>query len=461
MPDKKISKNTVLLVACLSSFLTPFTSSSVNIALPSIDKELSLSAVDLSWIATAYLLSAAVFLVPFGRIADIYGRKKIFTIGIIINAVASLACLAVQSGTWLILLRAFQGFGAALTFGTGVAILLSVFPPNERGKVLGFNVASVYTGLSIGPITGGFLTHSIGWRSIFLLNALIGIIVVIAVLSKLKGEWQESEGEKFDLPGSIFYSVALVILVYGFSQLPDIKGYILVAGGVTGTIGFVAWELRQKYPVFKIDLFRSNKIFAFSNIAALVNYCATFAVSFLLSLYLQYIFGYSADKAGLVMIIQPVVMVIVSLFAGNLSDKLEPRVLASAGMTITTLGLVMLSFLSENSNVLYLITILVIMGIGFGLFSSPNTNAAMSAVERKYYGVASGMLGTMRLLGQTFSLATAMLLIALFIGDSQIIKEVYPLFLKSMRIAFIIFAVMCFLGIFASAVRGKSHKNEH
>jgi len=452
------TKRVVLIIAVMSSFLTPFTSSSVNIALPSIGTQLSLNAVALSWVATAYLLAAAAFLIPFGRTADIYGRKKIFRLGIIIDAVASILCAISNSGEWLIVFRALQGVGGAMIFGTGIAILTSVFPAKERGRALGISTAAVYTGLSAGPLVGGFLTGHFGWRSIFWLNALLGLVIIVVVFWKLKGEWAEAKGESFDYVGSIIYSLALVAVFYAFSVLPALWGIWLIIIGVIGLAAFVWWETRQKQPVLNISFFRNNTVFAFSNLAALINYSATFAVAFLLSLYLQYVKGFPPEHAGLILIAQPVVMVICSPIAGSLSDRIEPRIVASIGMALTTAGLVMLTFLSDVTSLQFILISLVILGLGFGFFSSPNTNAVMGSVERKFYGVASGTLGTMRLTGQAFSMGMVLLLFALYIGRVQITPEYYPLFLKSMKIAFSISAALCFAGIFASIARGRTHR---
>jgi len=454
------TKRVVLIIAIMSSFLTPFTSSSVNIALPSIGTELSLNAVALSWVATAYLLAAAAFLVPFGRIADIYGRKMIFRWGIILDAVASILCAVSNSGEWLIIFRALQGVGGAMIFGTGIAILTSVFPANGRGRALGISTAAVYTGLSAGPLVGGFLTGHFGWRSIFLLNALLGLIIIVVVFWKLKGEWAEAKGESFDYIGSIIYSLALVAVFYAFSVLPALWGIWLIIIGVIGLAAFIRWEMRQRHPVLNISFFRHNTVFAFSNLAALINYSATFAVAFLLSLYLQYVKGFSPEHAGLILIAQPVVMVICSPIAGSLSDRIEPRIVASIGMALTTAGLVMLTFLGNVTGLQFILASLVTLGLGFGFFSSPNINAIMGSVERKFYGVASGTLGTMRLTGQAFSMGMVLLLFALYIGRVQITPEYYPLFLKSMRVAFSISAALCFAGIFASIARGRTHRRQ-
>jgi EmrB/QacA subfamily drug resistance transporter len=452
------TKRVVLIIAVMSSFLTPFTSSSVNIALPSIGTQLSLNAVALSWVATAYLLAAAAFLIPFGRIADIYGRKKIFRLGIIIDAIASILCVTSSSGELLIVFRALQGVGGAMIFGTGIAILTSVFPANERGRALGISTAAVYTGLSAGPLVGGFLTGHFGWRSIFFLNAFLGLVIIVVVFWKLKGEWAEAKGESFDYVGSIIYSLALVAVFYAFSVLPALWGIWLIIIGVIGLAAFVWWETRQKQPVLNISFFRNNTVFAFSNLAALINYSATFAVAFLLSLYLQYVKGFPPEHAGLILIAQPVVMVIFSPIAGSLSDRIEPRIVASIGMALTTAGLVMLIFLNNVTGLPFILASLVTLGLGFGFFSSPNINAIMGSVERKFYGVASGTLGTMRLTGQAFSMGMVLLLFALYIGRVQITPEYYPLFLKSMKIAFSISAALCFAGIFASIARGRTHQ---
>jgi len=450
-----VNKRVALLVATLSSFLTPFMSSSVNIALPSIGNEFSMDAVLLNWVATSYLLAAAMFLVPFGKIADIKGRKKIFSCGILIYTLSSFLSAISTSAVTLISFRILQGIGSAMIFGTGVAILTSVFPSGERGKVLGINAAAVYLGLSLGPFLGGFLTQYFGWKSIFLANVPLGLIILIFVLWKLKGEWAEAKGEKFDLIGSIVYSLSLAAIMYGFSLIPAISGLWLVTVGTFVLLLFVRWEIKVENPVLDISLFRNNTTFAFSNLAALINYSATFAVGFLLSLYLQYIKALSPQNAGLILTSQPLAMAIFSPFAGRLSDRVEPRIIASAGMTLTAVSLSLFTFLNEKTTLEFVIASLILLGFGLALFSSPNTNAVMSSVERRFYGVSSATLGTMRLTGQMLSMGIAMLIFAIYIGKVQITPEHYSLFLTSMKTSFVIFAVLCFGGILASLARGK------
>jgi Arabinose efflux permease len=453
--SNKTSKEAVLLVATMASFLFPFMGSSVNVALPSIGRELSLDAVTLSWIATAYILASAALLIPFGRIADIHGRKRIFTYGIIIFTVSSLLSGLASSAVMLIFFRVLQGIGSAMIAGTGVAMLTSVYPADETGKALGINVAATYAGISLGPVLGGVLTQHLGWRSIFFINVPLGLVVIGVILWKLKWDWAEAKGEKFDFAGSTIYSLALVALVYGFTVLPAMLGVWLIVAGVIGLSAFVRWEMKTRSPVLDMNLFKNSRVFTFSNLAALINYSATFAVAFLMSLYLQYIKGFNPQSAGLILVTMPAVQAIFSPVAGRLSDRVEPRILASVGMALETMGLILFVFLSGETSLQFAIVGLVLVGLGIASFSSPNTNAVMSSAPKRAYGVASATLATMRQVGMVLSMGVAMLMFALYIGRVQITPESYPFFLKSIRMAFIIFAILCFGGIFASLARGK------
>lgn len=453
------NQRTALIISTLSSFMTPFMVSSLNVALPSIGNEFGLDAISLSWVATSYLLSAAIFLIPFGRLADIYGRKKIFIYGVTIYTIFSLLILTSNSGLMLIILRAMQGIGGAMIFGTGVAILISLTTPTKRGRVLGINVAAVYLGLSAGPFLGGMLTQHFGWMSIFVVNAFLGLIIIVFTVWKLKGEWAEAKGDKFDYTGSIFFSIALLLLMYGSSKLPGATGTCLIITGSISLILFVVWEKRISNPILDIKLFTHNPVFALSNAAALINYSATSAITFLLSLYLQYVKGLSPQATGIVLVSQPIFMTIVSPLAGRLSDKIEPRILASVGMAFTVVGLLLFAFITSDTSLTIVTINLIFLGVGFGLFSSPNTNAVMSSVTKEFYSIASATLGTMRLTGQMLSMGIVILIFSLSLGRIQITAENFPEFVGSMRVAFIIFASLCFIGIFASLGRGKVHQS--
>ncbi|MFH1977057.1 MAG: MFS transporter [Pseudomonadota bacterium] len=451
------TKFSALVVAASSSFLTPFTISSVNIALPSIEREFQINALLLSWIATSYLLSAAIFLVPFGKLGDIYGRKKIFRYGIIVFTLSSFLAAFSNSAGMLIFSRIIQGLGSAMVFATGIAIISSVFPAEERGKALGITVAAVYSGLSCGPFFGGFLTQHFTWRSIFVVNVPLGILIILLILFKLKGEWADAKGEKFDVKGSVIYGLSLIALMCGVTLLPGISGYGLIITGFFGLFLFFKWENRVEHPVFEVALFRTNRVFAFSCLAALINYSATFSVTFLTSLFLQYIKALSPRDAGIILMSQPVIMAVFSPVAGRISDRIEPRIIASIGMAITGVGLFFMSFIDENTDLKVIAGCLMLLGFGFALFSSPNMNAIMGSVEKRLYGTASGSVGTMRLLGQMLSMGIVTLIFALMIGRVQITSEYYPAFIASFRLALLIFAVLCTGGIFLSLSRGKLH----
>jgi EmrB/QacA subfamily drug resistance transporter len=445
-----------LFIAILAGFMTPFDLSAVNIALPAIGEQFSMDAVSLSWVSTAYLLASAIFLVPIGRVADIYGRKKVFACGISIFTITSLALVFSPSSSYVILLRFVQGAGAALIFGTAVAILTTVTPPEQRGKAIGIYTTAVYIGLSVGPFLGGILTGYLGWQSIFLVNVPIGLFTLGLIFWKLPGEWAECCGEPLDLFGSVLYGVSIVSVMYGFSRLPGTSALLLILAGIAILALFIVWELRNQSPVLNIRILVKNRVFAFSNLAALINYSATFAVTFFLSLYLQYIRGYSPQAAGLILVVQPLVMALFASLSGSLADRTDPGRIASAGMALSVVSLLLLMVIDVDTSLAYLVVCMIILGLGLAFFASPNTTAIMSSVDRRFYGVASGTLGTMRLVGQMLSMGVATIILALFIGKVAITPENYDQFLSGMRTAFFIFAVLCMAGIAFSLIRGKA-----
>lgn len=454
--DKK-QLSIVLCATTLSAFITPFMGSSVNVALPVMAQDLSMTALTLSWVPSSFLLAAAITLVPLGRLADICGRKKFFFWGAIIFTLASLLCSWSPTATFLILARIIQGIGGAMIFSTGTAILVAAFPVRERGGILGINIAAVYVGLTIGPFVGGLLTEQLGWRCIFLFTALFGFMMLLLILFMAKEEWQPANCEHFDFTGSLLYAIALFAVMYGFSLLPDLQAGGLILFGIVCLFFFIRHQLRVPYPLLNIHLFRDNRVFAFSNLAALINYCATFAVTFLLSLYLQHIQALTPLQAGMILIAEPAVQASFSPLAGRLSDRFEPGIIASIGMALNVAGLIPLMFINFATSISYIVFCLIVLGLGFALFSSPNVNAAMSAVENKYYGIASATLATMRMIGQMFSMGITMLVFAVFLGDRPL-DQAGGLLLQSIQLIFFILGILCCAGIFASLARGKIHK---
>ena len=447
-------KRVLLVVASLASFLVPYTVSSLNVALPAISASFGIDAVMLGWVTSAYLLTAAICIVPLGRLADMYGRKRFFILGNVLFAIGSLLAAIAWSGPVIITARVIQALGGAMVFSTSIAIVTSVFPPGERGRAIGVITATVYAGLSLGPFIGGVLTQNTGWPSIFLVNIPLAILVIVLTVLYIPGEWTGTRERHFDLAGAALYGVMLFGCIYGLTLLPSLPGILWMVLGLVVLALFIWWEQRARTPMVEIALFRQRPVFFYSNIAALINYAMVFAVGFLVSLYLQFNRGLDPQTTGLVLLAQPVVQMIVSPVAGHLSDRIEPRVLATAGMAITTAGLGVLMLLSPGTPLLVIIAGLVILGFGYGLFSSPNTNAIMSSVGERYLGLASSMVSTMRAIGQMLSLAIAMLVFSAVIGTVRISPAVYPELQQSVNIAFTVFFIIGLVGIAASYARG-------
>jgi len=447
-------ERSALIVTTLTSFMGPFMISSVNVALPAIQKDLQMDAVQLSWIATSYLLAVAVGLVPAGKIADIHGRKKVFAWGLFIYTLGSFLAAFSGSAFTLIGLRMVQGLGAAMFVTTGMAILTSIFPPNRRGRVIGIYVAAVYIGLSVGPFIGGLMTHYLGWRSIFAIMLPLGLFSLVLTYHYLKGEWLGEPGQKLDIGGCLLYGSAILALVYGATRLPSLPGTALLLAGAGMLYIFFRYQMSARFPVFEVKLFVANKSFTYSSLAALLNYSATYAVTFLMSLYLQYIKGMPPETAGSVLMAQPVMMAVLSPITGRLSDRIEPRLLATAGMSVTVVGVFFFSRIHPETSIYLIVANLILLGCGFALFSSPNMSAIMGSVEKRYYGLASGTVATMRLLGQMFSMAMATVVLALIVGRQAIAPANYDLFLRSIHTVFTISALLCLTGVYFSWFRG-------
>ena len=447
-------RRTALTIVCLGAFITPLMLSAVNVAIPTIAQGLQMDAITASWVPLAYLLASGVFLLPFGRLGDMYGRKRLFLSGMTTVTVASILASLAQSALLLILCRALQGMGAAMLFGTGIAILSSVYPPEKRGKVLGLSVSSVYLGLTCGPFAGGWVTQQFGWRAVFVFHVPVVLLVIILGLLRLKGEWRGPAGQKFDVPGALIYGATVIALMYGFSILPAAPGFILILLSGIGFTVFFRYESALQHPLFNVNLFSGNPVLTYSCIAALIMYSATFSVTFLMSLYLQNIREFTPQLAGLIMISQPLIMTLFSPLAGRMSDRHEPRLIASTGMGLSALGLACLAAAGPLTQTAFIVMTLMLVGLGFSLFASPNTNAILSSVDKKYLGAASGTVATMRVIGQMFSMGIVTLVFALMLGPVQFSPEQHGQLLASINASFTVAAALCFIGVYFSLKRG-------
>lgn len=454
-------KNKLLFMFGLCGFLPTFIGRSIDLCLPAIGKEFDMTIISLSWIITAYILSTAVLVIPFGRLADILGKRKIFLTGISFFTITTFLCSIANSGKLLIASRALQGIASAMILGTSTALLVCIFPSQERGRALGISVSGVYLGSSLGPSFGGFMTQYFGWRSIFVATTLLGITTIAMGLKYLTKEWIDAHGETFDFVGSVLYGISTITLLYGTTKLPSLTGYLIIASGLMLFVVFCIVEDYVKHPVFDINLLLKNKSFAMSNLAALLNFSAAFAVPFLMSLYLQYIKGIDAKTAGLIILASPITMVIVSPIAGRLADSIDPRIIASIGMLCSSTALLTMSFIITPTTPNYIIMgLFFIFGSGIGFFASPNTHAAMGVVTQKQLGVASSVINSMRLFGQTISMGISTLILSIVVGKVEISQAVLPQLMRSTRITLLIFGLLCFVGIFASLARGKRQEED-
>lgn len=451
-------RRVLLLMILLNAFATPLMLSSANVALPSIARDLSLDAVILAWVPMVYLMASTIFVLIFGRIADTVGRKRIFLIGTAAVIVSSVYAAFSVNSTMLLSARFLQGVSAAMLYATQMALVTSAFPANVRGKMIGLVVSCIYIGLSAGPLLGGYVIDVLGWRAAFLLQVPLALLVLILGVFKVKGEWRGQTKVPFDLPGAIGWGISIVLFCVGVSRLPGITGTVMLAASAVSITLFLRHVRRSSHPIWDVNLFFNNRVFTASSLVSLLMYSATYAIVVLMSLYLQTLQGLSATGAGLVLMIQPIIMALLAPVTGRLSDRVEPRILATTGITITMIGLFLLSRLDADSTLQYVIASLVLTGSGFSLFSPPNVNAIMSSVSNQHAGSASGAVATTRLIGQLNSMVLVTLALALMMGNTPISPETYPQLARAVELSFSIGVALCVPAIVLSMFRGRVHE---
>lgn len=447
----------ILSATTITAFMTPFMGSSINLAIPAMGLEFSGSVLLLSWIVSAYLLTSALFIVPMGRFADMRGRWKVFEAGIMLFALSSLICMLAPSAAVLILGRIVQGIGSAMIFATAVAIIAVHIPREHRGYALGINVAGVYLGTTLGPFLGGFLTEYFGWRSLFLFTIIISVIAMAMTLHVAKGFMEEKSAEKFDTLGSVIYAAMILSAMLAVSIISQASIPLFIAAVILFA-AFYRHELRHENPVFQIKLFRGNKRFTYSNLAALINYSSTFAIGFFFSIYLQTVRGFDPMISGMLLISQPVFQMIFSIYIGKLSDKYDSGMLAAFGMGLITVSLITFIFITADTPVWILMIALCITGIGYGCFSAPNTHTVMDSVEDRSSGVASGVLSTMRVSGMMISMALASLGFSIGVGSAVLAEADHAALVSSINLGFILFFFLGIIGTCSALISYKSPK---
>jgi len=442
----------VLLTIMIASFMNPLAGSALTLSLPSIGVQYGAGPNALSWVLEIYLLTSIVCLLPMGKVADRWGKRRTFFSGALVFAVTSIAAIFTPSLGWLLAFRGLQGIGAAMIFATNMSIISLVFPPEQRGLAMGWNVSMVYTGLAAGPVLGGLLNYYLGWQSIFCLLAMLATACAIATQLFMRQDWLTAKPSATDYPGALLYGAALLLAMFGLSECVNLNwAWVCLRAGIVLFACFVRHELRTTDAILPVRLLVTNREFSLSSLTAMLNYCATFATSFLLSVYLQSILGLSSREAGLIMLVQPVFMAILSPLAGRLSDKHAPALLVSIGMGVIACGLLGFALAVHTRTLWGLLPVLVLVGIGFALFAAPNNNAIMSSLPPRYYSLGSAMLGTVRQGGQVLSMATVTLLLSF---DWQLATPTANL-QRNIELAFILFTLLCLLGILPSSSRQK------
>ena len=452
------SKNIVLIICTILSFFTVFAFNAVMIAVPSIAAEFGMNNIVQNWVTMIFLLIVAAFSIPAGQISGKYGLKKVTIISIIFFIIVSIVNVIVTTTELFLICRLLMGISIAFLNVTSMAMVVSAFDPQERGKAIGINITGVYLGLSLSPVIAGILDFQLGWRSIVLFSIPF-MILLLAMLYKVKDEWITFEGLPLDIKGLIVYVIGILLFIYGFTRLNETIGMILTLVGIIVLALFAYIEIKTDYPVFDVRFFKDSK-FLSSNFAALCAYLATFAVTTILNYHLQYIKGYDSQLSGIILIVAPLFQVVLAPLAGRWSDYINPQILSAVGMGLGTISLVLFSLLDSDTSLMFLIISMVFYGVGFGLFSSPNTNVIMSSVPPQATPVASASVATMRVVGQTMSMGVLTLVFAFIMGNVPMTEQYFPQLITSSQITCIICAVLCIASVFASLV-GLKTKSEH
>lgn len=454
--DINVKNNRAILIACMiTAFITSFMSSALNLSVPSLEAYFVSNASTVSWVVAAYTLTVAALSLPIGKIADSKGRRMVFLAGVIGFSLFSFLSIFSKSIGMIIVFRVLQGSSAAMIFATQNAILISVFPHSVQGKMLGSSVAATYVGLTAGPVIGGMLNTYFSWKIIFLASSIVALTAfILSIFVVPKDRIETKNSGRPDYMGSLIYVIAVFMSLFGMSNITGAtSAKIIFVAGIVFIVLFFMYESKAENPIMKVNMFTGSRTFTFSNVAALLNYGATFAISYTLSIYLQMVKGLPSNRAGLVLILMPAVQAILSPIMGSLSDRIRPGYLASFGMGLCAFALGIFSFVSENSSIAYIGAALIIAGTGFAMFSSPNNNAIMNCVEPKDYGITNSIIATMRNYGQSSGMAVINIITVLILGDGTLEAAKVGDIISMIHISFIVFSIICVSGIIFSLSR--------
>lgn len=454
MNKRNSKKRAVLFAVVATQCAVPFMLSAVGVCLPAIGREYSATAISLSLVESVFLGVNAMFLLPLGRAADILGRGAVFLIGLGLFSLTSFALTLAPSMEVLLAIRAAQAVGGAMTLATGLALVYDAFPVEERGKALGLSSAGIFFGISAGPVLGGLIASHLGWRWVFNLGMAPCALALIACLRNLNWRISFKPGERFDWLGAVTSALGVGLLVFGSAHTDSPWGLRILAAGALAVALFLVVEARAKSPLLHLGLFSSNRPFSMGLAAMSIVSSAAFGVSFLLSLYLQYGRGMTPAQAGLLLAIQPIVQCLVSPLSGRLAGKLPTHVLAGVGALLSAAGVCLAATLGADSGQGLVMSVLIVVGFGIGLFSTPSMLVVMSSVDQTRYGVASALSGQARTFGMTACMAAVTMVIAHYVGARPLGPEVFAQYLSAMRAVFIGAGVVGILGAGLSFLSG-------
>lgn len=414
-----------LLIISLGCFLLPLAISASLIAVPAISDDLNANAVLVSWIPATFVLSSLIAQLPGGRLADLYGRKRIFVAGFALFALGGVLGGMAPNIEFLLFSRVIQGIGGAIGTSSGMAILSSIYQGGGRGAALGWMTSAIYLGMTSGPLVGGWLVDEFGWRAVFWAPVPISLLAVLGALTKIRGEWNSAERHFVDWIGVSLLAVALGALFFGSTHLIELSGFLLTAAGVGMMYLFLRRCSKTAYPLIRVDMIAQNKTFLRSILAALFMYSSQYGIVVMMVLYLQYNRGMTPTEAGQIMMLQAVMMTIVAPIAGRLSDRWGSWLLATVGCLIIATGLGILVQVNDQMSLVVIAGSLMAIGLGHGLFSTPNNSTALGTVAAAKLGIATATLSLARQCGQLLGTAVLSLLIAIYFDGRSITPEGY------------------------------------
>lgn len=446
-------KWTVLVCVGIGTFMSALDASVANIILPVVREGFSTNLATVEWVVTIYLLVVSGWLLTFGRLGDMYGNKPMYLVGFGIFVAGSFLSGLAPGAYALIGFRVVQALGAAMLFANSPAILTKNFPPEQRGQALGLQGTMTYLGLTVGPSLGGWLTANFSWHAVFFVNLPIGLLGFAMAARFIPHETATTRNERFDTAGALLFTIGMVALLLALNQGAEWGWFSpltlgLLVGAALIFIAFITIEQRSAFPMLDLHLFRS-RLFSASTATAVMNYICLYSIVFLLPFYLIQGRGYNAQEAGLILTAQPLVMVFAAPLSGTLSDRIGSRILATLGMAILAGGLVWLAQLGPASSIVNIIFPLAVVGLGTGIFITPNNSALMGSAPRQRQGIAAGILATARNVGMVLGVGLAGAIFSTVQSMSSAPNALY----QGITASFIVAAGIAIVGALTSAVR--------